>query len=305
MSVRPASIRPPLLRSGDAISIIAPAGPVPRDTFEKGAAILKSRYRLVHDERIFERQGYLAGTDEFRLIELEHALGDPSTQAVMLARGGYGITRLLDRLSPTCFLDRPKMVIGFSDATALHGWLTKLGTTSIHGPVVTQLGLLPHDQAMRELTTLSQLLESGDLPAPIVGLKSHGRDATVEGVLRGGNLEVLSRLLGTNYQVDLDGAILLIEEVGERPYRIDRILTQLQMAGEFAHLRGVIVGDLIHCVEKDGSGPTAQEVIVECLRPLSIPILTGAPIGHGERNRAIPLNVAVRLDASNGTLTFV
>jgi muramoyltetrapeptide carboxypeptidase len=290
-------IRPPRLQPGDPVAVVAPAGPVPRDRFEAGANILAARYRLVHDERIFAQHGFLAGRDEARLDELSRALASPDVRAVICARGGYGLMRLLPSLDVSAFLQNPKWLVGFSDATALHAWATRAGVATIHGPVVTQLGDLGEDDA-RALTSLLE----GDAPPPLVGLRTlvGGR---AEGRLVGGNLELVSRLIGTPWQLDLDGAVLLLEEVGERPYRIDRALTHLALAGALDGLRGVVLGDLHRCEEPiTPNSPSADEVVVERLASRGIPIVAGAPIGHGARNRAVPLGVPVTIDA--GSLSF-
>jgi muramoyltetrapeptide carboxypeptidase len=293
-------IRPPRLRPGDRVAVVAPAGPVPRERFEAGARILGARYQLVYEERIFERTGFLAGSDEARLAELGRALYDPSFAAVVCARGGYGILRLLSRLDPAAFLRAPKPIVGFSDVTALHAWSTRSGVTTVHGPVVTQLGALPVEDAQ----SLYTLLESPEAPPPVEGLRALA-SGRAEGRLVGGNLELITRLLGTPFALDLAGAVLLIEEVGERPYRIDRQLTQLELAGALDGLRGVVAGQLHRCVEPDGTGPDAEAVLVERLGARRIPILAGAPVGHGERNRALPLGVPVRVDGDRGTLELL
>jgi muramoyltetrapeptide carboxypeptidase len=284
------------------VAIVAPSGPVPRDRFVAGAEILGARYELVHDERLFERTGFLAGSDEARLAELQRALDDDSVTAVLCARGGYGLTRILGRLDLSRFSARPKPVVGFSDVTALLAAIARAGVVAIHGPVVTQLGELPSDDA----AALIALLEDPAAPPPIEGL-AHvaGPRCVVEGRLVGGNLELVRTLVGTMHQLDLEGAVLLLEDVGERPYRIDRVLTQMEAAGALRRLGGCVVGDLVGCAERDGSPPSALEVIAERLGRLDIAVVAGAPIGHGARNRAVPHGGRVRLDAAAGVLSFV
>lgn len=284
-------IRPPRLSPGDRVAVVAPAGPVPRDRFEEGARILAARYQLVHDERIFAKSGFLAGSDDERLAELTGALEDPSLKAVFCARGGYGLLRILPRLEAAGFLRAPKPIVGFSDVTALHAWAARAGVVSIHGPVVTQLGDLEDEDAQ----ALIELLESPLPPPPLENLRTLV-PGNAEGVLLGGNLELISRLAGTPWQLNLDGAILLLEEVGEQPYRIDRALTQLRLAGALEGVRGVVIGDLEKCEQ-----PTAEAVIVERLG--KVPIVAGAPVGHGQRNRALPLGVRAKIEGA--TLSFV
>jgi len=294
-------IAPPRVRPGDRVAVVAPAGPVPRDRFVVGAEILRGRYALVHGERLFTRTGFLAGDDEARLAELQRALDDDEVAAVICARGGYGLTRILARIDLTRFAARPKPVVGFSDVTALLALVARAGVVAVHGPVVTQLGELPPDDA----AALIALLEDPAPPPPMAGLTQvAGPARAVEGRLLGGNLELVRSLAGTPQQLDLDGAVLLLEEVGERPYRIDRALTQLAEAGALRGVVGCVVGDLVGCAERDGAPPTALEVIAERLGRLDIPVVAGAPIGHGGRNRAVPHGARVRLDPAAGVLAF-
>jgi muramoyltetrapeptide carboxypeptidase len=287
-------IRPERLRPGDHVAVVAPAGPVPRDAFAAGHAILGARYHLVHSERIFDRSGFLAGDDPARLAELQSALDDPSIKAIICARGGYGLMRIVAHLKPPA---TPKLIVGFSDVTVLHAWSAHNQTISIHGPVVTQLGTL----ATLDVESLFALLESPTAPPP-QDLRTLV-PGTAEGPLIGGNLELVTSLQGTPFAPPLDGAILLLEEIGERPYRIDRALTQLSLSGALKNIAGVVIGDLVSCTEKDGSGPTAEEVVLERLAPLRVPILADLPSGHGPRNRALPHGARVCL--TTNTLTFL
>lgn len=284
-------IRPPRLVPGARVGIVAPSSPVPRDDFAAGAAILGSRYRLVHDERIFARHGFLAGEDADRLAELARALADPSLAAIFFARGGYGIMRILDRLDGEAFARAPKPLIGFSDVTALHAFAARAGVVSIHGPLATTLGKGPADQA----EALFTLLESPE-PPPFAHPMHTVHPGVVEGPLLGGNLEMIARLVGTPWAFDFRDAILLIEDVGERPYRIDRALTQLILSGAFVKLRGAVVGDFVNCGDRD-SVPGAMDVILERLSTLCIPVVRGAPVGHGEANWPVPIGARVRLRA--------
>ena len=282
---------PPALRPGDPIVVVAPSGPVPEARYARGLARLEARYDVRTTSRIFERTGYLAGNDDARLAELDEAFASDA-KAIVCARGGYGLMRLLPRLAPV----RDKLVVGFSDVTALHALLAGAGLRSIHGPVVTQLGEL----ALDDVESLFSLLEGGT-GAPIDDLDSVGTTATVEGHLVGGNIELVSSLVGTPWAYALRGNVLLLEEVGERPYRIDRQLTQLLLAGALDGVAAIVVGDLVQCDETEG--PTAREVVIERLRGLGVPILTGLPVGHGSRNRALAHGARVRVEP--GRLTFL
>lgn len=294
-------LRPARLAPGDTIALVAPSGPVPREEHEAGARLLQERYRVRFDPAtLYRKEGFLAGTDEQRLGELQTAIADPQNKAVVMARGGYGLLRLLPRLDPELLRRHPKPLVGFSDGTALLAWAARAGIAAIHGPVVTQLPRL----SAEDRTALFGLLEQ---PGP--GLLLEGLDSIVpgrvQGPLIGGNLEVFSRLIGTPFLPDLDGAILFLEDVGERPYRIDRLLTHLDLAGVFSAVAAVVVGEMTDCREPEGSrlaSPPVEEVLADRLSRLAIPVVLGAPFGHGTRNVALPYGTLAELDTRHGRL---
>jgi muramoyltetrapeptide carboxypeptidase len=294
-------IRPARLQPGDVVRVIAPSGPVFADAFAAGAAVLSARYQLRYDPAVlFASDGFLAGSDDQRLASLSEALRDPEARAVFMGRGGHGLLRIGSRLDLDLMRDHPKPIIGFSDGTVLLAQAARAGIAAIHGPVVTQLGRLPDE----DRAALFSLLESAE-PQPLLAGLECLRPGSARGPLLGGNLEVFSRLLGTPLLPDLDGAILFLEEVGERPYRVDRLLTHLTLAGVFATVAGVVVGDLVACEEPPESrvtSPSAIEVVRERLGRLGIPVALGARVGHGTRNLALPYGVRASLDAQAGTL---
>jgi muramoyltetrapeptide carboxypeptidase len=293
-------IRPPRLRPGDAVRVVAPSGPVPPDGVAAGLKALEARYQVRRDDGIFAREGYLAGSDERRLAELAAALVEPDVRAVIMARGGYGLLRILPFLDPAALRANPRALVGFSDGTALLGFAARAGLTAVHGPVATQLGNLPAGDQQ----ALFRLLEE---PEPAVVLS--GLDELVPGRARGrllgGNLEVFSRLVGTPFLPDLDGAILFFEDLSERPYRVDRIITSLDLAGVFSMASAVVMGDFSGCREPEATratSPTVDEVLVERLGRLAIPVALGGKFGHGTRNVALPYGAMCELDTPSGTL---
>jgi muramoyltetrapeptide carboxypeptidase len=293
-------IRSARLHPGDVVRVVAPAGPVPREGFAAGAEILGRRYQLRHDDALFSREGFLAGSDERRLAELTAAFADPDARAVVMARGGYGLMRLLPFLDPAALRGRPLPVVGFSDGTALLAHTARAGVAAVHGPVITQLASLP----AQDHEALFRLLEE---PAPGAVLTDLDElvPGRARGPLLGGNLEVFSRLVGTPYLPDMDGAILFIEDLGERPYRIDRLVTFLDLAGVFGALAGVVVGDFSSCLEPEptrASSPTTAEVLIERLGRLAIPVALGGLFGHGTRNLALPYGCLCELDTRTGAL---
>jgi muramoyltetrapeptide carboxypeptidase len=288
----------PALAPGARVAVIAPASSFDRASFESGLALIAARYDVHHQPAIFERHRYLAGSDGRRLGELTGALLDPAIRAVFCARGGYGATRLLAALAAVGPVP-PKPLVGFSDITALHLWLQSRGVVSIHGPVLTQLGLLPAETRQR----LFHLLESS-APAPALSASDTSVPGVAEGPLLGGTLSVVTRLLGTPYMPSLEGAILLLEDVGERPYRLDRMWTHLELAGVLGQVRGIVLGSFTNCEEKDADY-TAADVLRELAKATGLPCAAGFPIGHGAANVAVPLGARVRLDATARSLTFL
>ena len=298
MTIDRAFQQPRGLAPGARVAVIAPASAFDRASFERGLALLAARYDVRYRPAIFERHRYLAGSDGRRLEELTEALLDPAIRGVFCARGGYGATRLLTRLAaiePAA----PKPLVGFSDITALHLWLQSRGVMSIHGPVLTQLGLLPEATRQR----LFQLLESA-APAPALRAGDTCVPGVAEGPLLGGTLSVVTRLLGTPYLPSLEGAILLLEDVGERPYRLDRMWTHLELAGVFRQVRGIALGSFTNCEEKDADY-SAADVLRELALATGLPCAAGFPVGHGAVNEPVPLGARVRLDASARSLTFL
>ncbi len=292
-------IRPPRLRAGDTVAVVAPAGPIPRDALAPGVERLAGRYRLRYDDALFTRDGYLAGSDERRAAELTAAIADREVRGIFCARGGYGLMRILPSLPIDALAAAPRPLVGFSDVTALHAACARAGLATIHGPTLSHLGAI--DRGYTD--ALIALLESPSPPPPWSGLQRISGGAG-RGVAIGGNLELTTRLLGTPYAWPLDGNVLFLEEIGERPYRVDRALTQLELAGA-PRLAAVVVGDLTRCVEKDQEGPTAEEVVRERVARWGVPALAAAPFGHGERNRPFPLGGRVAVDADAGTVTFL
>ncbi len=293
--------RPPALRAQDTVAVVAPAGPFDRASFEAGLRVLAERYRPVFDDGCFARTRYLAGDDGRRLEELTAALADDAVKAVFTARGGYGSMRILSNLWAKLRVAGlpPKPLVGFSDITALHLAFQAAGWVSIHGPVVTQLGTQPRAVVDR----LFRLLESPATSAPplsgtplVAGI--------AEGPLLGGNLSVLTRLLGTPYLPSLEGAVLLLEDVGERPYRLDRMWTHLALAGVFDQVRGIALGEFIDCEEPNGDY-RSRDVLAALAAEAGLPCVGGFPIGHGAANLAVPLGGRVRLEADAGTLAFL
>lgn len=282
-------LAPPPLRPGDRVAVVAPAGPFDRALFERGLEVLARRYQPTFTDHLFESHRYLAGTDASRARQLQAALDDAQLRALFAARGGYGAMKLL----PSMKLGSPRWLVGFSDLTALHLAAQTAGWQSLHAPVLTQLGKQPPDVVDR----LFAALEGQPLSA-LRGTRTVV-PGVAEGPLIGGNLSVLTRLIGTPWLPSLRGSVLFLEDVGEKPYRLDRMWTHLLLAGLFEGVRGVVFGEFTGCDEKDH---TSAEVLDELAQTLGVPCAAGFPIGHGDVNQPVILGATVRLDATTCTL---
>ncbi len=249
-------------------------------------------------------RGFLAGDDPTRLRIIHDYFEAKEVDIIMAARGGYGLHRIVDRIE-RARMSHPKWVVGFSDVCALHAALNAQGLMSMHGPVVTQLGDLGTEDLeyfQRALTgSLAGLSYRADGPA--IAPK------TASGILVGGCLSVVQPLIGTDLlpwmNPSTERPILLLEEVGERPYRVDRMLTHLRAAGVFARVAGVALGDFVGCEAPDLGRPNEQDiqqVLEDRLGDLGVPVLAGLPFGHGKRNLSVPLGARVELDSEARTL---
>lgn len=277
------------------IDVIAPSSPFDPDGLREGVALLEARGHTVrHRADLFERERFLAGTDARRGAELVEGL-ESDADVLWCARGGYGATRLLPKVPPTLIRRANKLLVGFSDITALHALWWLEGTASVHGPMVARLAA----EAPDTLERVFDVIECRSPPLsglPLVSGRAHGR-------LTGGNLAVLAALCGTPWQPDLRGAVVFLEDIGERPYRLDRAFVQCSQAGLFEGVSGFVFGDFTNC-DEPGGRVTARQVIEEHAERLGVPAVTGVRSGHGERNDALLFGVPVRLDADAGTLEW-
>ena len=282
---------------GQALALVAPAGVLEDQARQRG---LEALAQLVPERKlrlspgVNHGEGYLAGPDQQRAGELSRALGDPAVGAVLAARGGYGSSRLLPLLDLEALAATEKLLVGFSDLTCLLNPLAQRGLVTVHGPTLTQLPRL-EDESRQDLARL--LSGRWPWPARLSGLGLvPGR---VRGRLWGGNLSLLCHLLGTPHMPRLEGGILLLEDTNEPPYRLDRMLWQLRLAGVLEQVAGLALGWLS---AREPLAPEQEEILRRDLLPLGLPLVAGLPLGHGPANRCLPLGAWAELDGEAGWL---
>ena len=274
--------------------MVAPSGAAELARFEAGVAFLQRRYAVRWTQELCTPHGYLAGTDERRLKGLQDAIDSDDVKAIFAVRGGYGAMRLLPKLRLQGRF--PKWLVGFSDITALHALWQRAGWQSLHGPVVTQMGTLPAD----DLQAMVNALEKNSSSSLFFGTHCLV-PGTAAGPLLGGNLSTFSHLVGTSFIPDTRGAILLLEDIGETPYRIDRMWTHLRLAGVLKNLAGIVLGEFLNCEDKNGNN--CLEVLGNLASEIGVPCVAGFPIGHGTRNLSVRLGCRARLSAGSLRLT--
>ncbi|MFC0205119.1 S66 peptidase family protein [Novosphingobium soli] len=308
-------VRPPRLRNGDVLGLVAPAGFVAdRFGIEEIAQTVRAMGLVPRfAPNVLSREGYLAGSDAERARELMAMFADGEVRGLMAVRGGWGSARLLPHLDFAAIARRPKIFAGFSDNTALHLALARAGVVSIHGPNAAGSWQPASWDSFR------QVAMEGAMPlysAPAYAGANLGgrgparrtfRGGTARGRLLGGNLAVLSALAGTPYLPDFRGAILFLEETNEAEYRIDRMLTQLALSGILDGIAGIVFGQCTHCENPDGgfSNFTVYEVLDRRLGGLGVPAFQGAMIGHVAGQVSIPVGVMAEIDADAGTIRLL
>ena len=297
-------IRPPSLGPGDAIGLIAPSRTITESQVKAAVKTFELwGLKVVQGKHLFGRHGYFAGTDHQRLHDLQEMINDHRIRAIFCARGGYGITRILDDLDLSMLLKDPKWIIGFSDITALHLALNRLGLESIHGLMPVQFDYL---NAGPSIESLKKLLfeDRGSIEAQPHDLDRPGK---ARGQIVGGNLSLLADSLGTASEVQADGKLLFFEEIDEYLYKIDRMLTQLKRAKKLDNLAGLIVGDLSQMKDTQiPLGMSVKELVVDRVKEYGYPVAFNFAIGHEIPNYSIPLmrEVSLTVDKQVSKIAF-
>ncbi|MDZ4665664.1 MAG: LD-carboxypeptidase [Bacteroidota bacterium] len=300
-------IKPKALKAGDTIAITSPAGAVWDEAqIEIFSNILKSfGFNIVLGKTLKEKHGYFAGNDELRAKELNELFADKKVKGIFCMKGGWGCARLLDKLDYKIIKENPKVLIGFSDITTLLiAITTKTGLITYHGPV--------GNSGWNEFTKNSFINVVQNSKPYTFEANPASEDAIItinsgkaSGELFGGNLTVLSSIIGSGYLPDWKGKILFLEEAKEEPYSIDRMLTQLKLSGVLDSVSGIVFGKCTKCLaEEPQKSFTLNEVILQHLKPLGVPTFFGAMIGHIENKLTVPLGINASIDADKGTISL-
>jgi muramoyltetrapeptide carboxypeptidase len=294
---------PPYLQPGDTIGIVCPAGFMPGEKAKACIQTLKKwGYKVVKGKTLGGKsKNYFSGTDEERLNDLQSFIDDPSINAILCGRGGYGTTRILDGINWKAFKKNPKWIVGFSDITVLHGFMqTELGISSIHGPMAGAF----NDGENRFTFSLKDTLE---------GKPVHYTSAThpfnqkgkAKAAVIGGNLCLMAHCIGTNAEYDTNGKILFIEDIGEQLYNIDRMMLQLKRAGKLKKLKGLMVGGFSDNKDTERKfGKTAYEIIADAVQEYNYPKCFGFPISHEKENVAIAIGQTYALEISDDAVSL-
>ena len=299
-------ILPPPLKKGDTIGLIAPAGSIiSKSNFREGIHILEDKgFAVKYNRHLIHVKGYLAGKDQERADEFNKLWSDPEVKGLVAARGGYGSTRMIDLIDLKQIRKTPKLLIGFSDLSVLLNAVTqKTGLVTYHGPVVTTLTSINKGSLASFFTTLT------DNSPPFIktGTFKILRKGKAKGILFGGNLTTLVHTIGTPYEIPWHQALLFIEDTGEAPYRLDRLLTHLSQANRLQKIKGLILGTFTDDEKKENAQMqrTVRKRVLKLLTDCDIPVWANLPIGHSRRNISLPIGIEVEMDSDKNILRFL
>lgn len=294
--------KPPALKPGDRIAVVATSGKVEEEQLKTGIAALKQAgFAVETAENILARKGYLAGEAKSRAEALQGFFERPDIAAIFAARGGFGSIQMLPYLNPDAVRRRPKIFVGYSDLSIMLNWLVqRCGMVAFHGPMVAME--LARGMNGRNAEFFWGTLR-GEKRAWDIELAEAIHGGVGEGEAAGGCLSTIVTTIGTPYEIDTAGKVLVLEDVAEKPYRIERMLTHLQMAGKLDRVAGLVFGSFTYC-EGDGEREVG-EIVHELFRDAPYPVATGLPMGHGDDNVIMPLGVRMRLDAGARRLSLL
>jgi muramoyltetrapeptide carboxypeptidase len=300
-------IKPPALRLGDTIGIVAPASNIQRADLDRGCeALRRAGYHPFYFDSILEKDLYFAGPVERRVRELEEMFVRDDVRAIVCARGGYGANYLLQALDLQKIKAHPKIFVGYSDVTALLTYFADAaGLVTFHGPMVAKDWAhedgVEIDSWQAALSgTAAWDLNLQDTPS-VSGLV----EGSAEGILYGGCLSILVASLGTPYEIRTSGTILFLEDFAAKPYQVDRMLMQLKLAGKFEEVRGIVFGEMLDCVQIANQGYKLEEVVKRIVGGLGVPVAYGVPSGHvTSKNITLPIGVRAGLTVRNGRVSL-
>lgn len=294
-------ISPAFIKPGDKICIVAPAGKIKEERVLPAVTWLRQQgYFVELGEHTFSSHFQFSSTDEQRLADLQTALDDPETKAIICARGGYGTVRIIDKLDFSGFESYPKWLVGYSDITALHLAINNLGIESIHG-TMPPFFFDKQGAVTENLSSLMTLL-TDEKQQYIFSSEKLQRNGTSAGELIGGNLSLICSLLGTKYEINTEGKLLFIEDIDEYRYHIDRMMYQLKLAGKLEHIAGLIVGDFTDVKDNDDPfGQSVEEIIWEAVKSYKFPVSFGLNAGHGDLNLALAFGRKWELKVSSNS----
>jgi muramoyltetrapeptide carboxypeptidase len=298
-------IQPPFLKPGDQVAIISPSGVIEKDKVLKAASVIEGwGLNVTIGKNVFKNDGPFAGSDNERLTDLQWVIDSEEIKAVFCSRGGYGVSKIIDKINFSPLRNNPKWFTGFSDITVLHHWLLKVcNMMSIHGEM--PLNYANPEKSANNIDSLKKILFGEKYSYRwISGNEGAG---TVRGILTGGNLSLLYSLTGTAAEPDTKGKILFIEEVGEYFYHLDRMLTSLRLAGKLEGLAAILIGGLSKMEEgRIPWGRSAESIISEIVNIYKYPLFFGFPAGHIPENLAfiIGKEVSIKTDKGISTLTY-
>jgi muramoyltetrapeptide carboxypeptidase len=292
-------IKPPYLKKGDTIMIVAPAGFVPDSTeIDPGIELAKSwGLEVIVGKNAFKKHNHFAGTDDERQSDLQLALNDKKVKAIWCSRGGYGTVRIIDQLDFTTFQKKPKWVVGYSDITTLHSTIHNMGIASIHASMPGGMKRASEDAKQTLYKALFGYGYGFEIPTNPLN-----KNGNAKGILIGGNLSIINSMIGSVSEVNLYDKIFFIEDVGEDLYRIDRMMYTLKRTGALKNLKGIIVGDFDYDVEKDTLfGGTHREIILNAVKEYNYPVLFDFPAGHIRDNRTLIFGIEINLAVNDTT----
>jgi muramoyltetrapeptide carboxypeptidase len=298
-------IKPPALRPGDTIAIVAPASNIKRAELDAGCEALRSAgYKPIFLDSILEKDLYFAGSADRRASELTEMFTRDDVRAIVCARGGYGTNYLLPRLDLEKIKANPKIFVGYSDATALLTYFADAaGLVTFHGPMATK------DWAHKggvDLSSWQSALTQGEPWDAAPGSGTGGMvDGEATGILYGGCLSILVASLGTPFEIQTKGTILFLEDVAAKPFQIDRMLMQLKLAGKLTEVKGIVFGEMLDCAQTVNQGYTLQEVVQRIVKHLDVPVAYGLRSGHvSTSNITLPIGVQARLQVSDSNVSL-